>query len=186
MNCTPRSALTRISSVVLVAGLVAGAVLTGAGSGAAAAGSPSLRAAPAARCTGDQAVATGAHRTVTSQVVITVVNKGRKPCVLTGFPTVALAGLGSPAKNRPLLVVRQGKAAPVQLAVGGRASTRLSFTPVLGEADGYCASGATPTVAPTLVVGVAGTQNQLAPDDGGEFALCGTSVRATAFRAGGS
>ncbi|MEU7552861.1 DUF4232 domain-containing protein [Streptomyces sp. NPDC044571] len=185
MNCTPRSALTKLSSVLLVAGLVTGGMLTGAGSGAAAAGSPSLRA-PAAPCTGNQAVATAAHRTVVSQVVITVVNKGRKPCVLTGFPTVALAGLGSPAKNRPLNVVRQGKAAPVRLAVGGRASTQLSFTPVLGEADGYCVSGATPTVAPTLVVGVAGTRYQLAPDDGGEFALCGNSVRATAFRASGS
>ncbi|MFI5634392.1 hypothetical protein ACIA8E_34530 [Streptomyces sp. NPDC051664] len=30
----------------------------------------------------------------------------------------------------------------VQPAVGDRASTELSFTPALGEACGYCASGA--------------------------------------------
>lgn len=68
------------------------------------------------------------------------------------------------------------------LSQGASASTVLTFTPVLGEADGYCASGADPTVAPSLVVGVAGTGFQVAPSDGGQFALCGDTVRATAFR----
>ncbi|MEU6217891.1 hypothetical protein ABZ845_10275 [Streptomyces sp. NPDC047022] len=71
-------------------------------------------------------------------------------------------------------------------AVGGRAATRLTFTPVLGEASGYCASGGEPLVAPSIVVGVAGSRQQLAPDDGGDFALCGHSVGATAFRSAGS
>jgi hypothetical protein len=120
------------------------------------------------------------------QIGITVVNQGPKPCVLKGFPTVALAGEGSPEKNKPLSVVHQGAAGAVRLAVGGRASTQLTFSPVLGEAGGYCASGAEPFVAPSIVVGVAGGWQQLAPDDGGDFALCGQSVRATAFRAAGS
>ncbi|POX46318.1 Tat pathway signal sequence domain protein, partial [Streptomyces sp. Ru72] len=93
---------------------------------------------------------------------------------------------GSPDRNKPLQVVHQGASGPVALAVGGRASTQLTFTPVLGEAGGYCASGAAPFAAPSIVVGVAGAGRQLAPDDGGDFALCGTSVRATAFRATGA
>lgn len=44
------------------------------------------------------------------------------------------------------------------------------------------ASGAEPFAAPSMVVGVAGGRFQLAPDDGGRFALCGTAVSATAFR----
>ncbi|MFJ8359826.1 DUF4232 domain-containing protein [Streptomyces sp. NPDC093984] len=145
--------------------------------------SPQVTVAP---CTSAQLVASSAQRLASGQVVVTVVNHGSRPCVLKGYPTVALAGMGSPERNKPLQVVRQGASKPVTLAVGGRASTQLTFTPVLGEASGYCASGAAPFVAPSIVVGVAGGGRQLAPDDGGDFALCGTSVRATAFRATGA
>ncbi|MEU8839184.1 DUF4232 domain-containing protein [Streptomyces roseus] len=166
------------SSAVLLAGFLSATLV--AGSGTAATGDGPGRA-PAAACTSKQIVADGAQRTGSAQVRVTVTNKGTKPCVLNGFPTVALAGQGSPDKNKPLQVVRVGKSAPVQLAAGGRASAQLTFTPVLGEADGYCASGSDPVDAPTIVVGVAGGRYQLAPGDGGEFALCGTTVRATAF-----
>ncbi|MFJ7588651.1 DUF4232 domain-containing protein [Streptomyces sp. NPDC097617] len=138
-------------------------------------------AAPAAACTGDQLSATGADRTGSERVRFTVVNQG-PACELRGFPTVALSGQGSPDRNAPLRVVPRGGARPVLLAQGGSASTVLTFTPVLGEADGYCASGAEPTTAPSLVVGIAGMGFQVAPSDGGQFALCGTTVRATAFR----
>ncbi|MEV0413516.1 DUF4232 domain-containing protein [Streptomyces sp. NPDC050448] len=185
MKCAARSGAIKVSSVLLVASAVAGGLLAGAGSGAAAAGE-ALRRPPAAPCTSTQIVANSAQRTGPTQVVITVTNQGPKPCVLRGFPTVAVAGQGSPDKNRPLQVARQGRARPVPLAAGGQASAQLSFTPVLGEAGGYCASGAEPTVAPSLVVGIAGGRTQLAPDDGGEFALCGNNVRATAFHAAGS
>ncbi len=140
---------------------------------------------PAAPCVSEQLIANSAERIDGSRVRITLINDGPQACVLRGFPTVALAGQGSPDRHKPLNVVRQGQANAVQLAVGGRASAQLTFTPVLGEADGFCASGADPTVAPSIVLGVAGGGFQLAPDDGGEFALCGTTVRATAFRAGG-
>ncbi|MGW7440834.1 DUF4232 domain-containing protein [Streptomyces sp. NPDC054849] len=168
--------------------LVAGAVICGlvlAAAPAAAAQETAERRAPAAPCVSEQLIANSAERIGGSQVRITVINDGPGTCVLRGFPTVALAGQGSPDRNKPLNVVRQGQASAVQLAVGDRASTRLTFTPVLGEADGYCASGADPTVAPSLVLGVGGGALQLAPDDGGEFALCGATVRATAFRGGG-
>jgi hypothetical protein len=145
--------------------------------------SPQVTVAP---CTSAQLIASGAHRLASGQVVVTVVNQSPRPCVLKGYPTVALAGLGSPGRNTPLQVVHQGASGPVTLAVGGRASTQLTFTPVLGEASGYCASGAAPSVAPSIVVGVAGGGQQLAPDDGGDFALCGTSLRVTAFRATGA
>ncbi|KOY56571.1 hypothetical protein ADK59_17410 [Streptomyces sp. XY332] len=185
MKCAARSGAIKVSSVLLVAGALAGGLLAGAGTGTAAA-ADALRRAPAAPCTSSQIVADGAERTDSTHVLIIVTNQGPKSCVLNGFPTVALAGQGSPDKNRPLQVTRQGKARPVQLAAGGQAATRLTFTPVLGEADGFCDSGADPTVAPSMVVGVAGGRYQLAPDDGGEFALCDNGVRATAFRAAGS
>ncbi|MFI6730485.1 DUF4232 domain-containing protein [Streptomyces sp. R-74717] len=185
MKYTSGSSVTKYSSVLLVVGALVGCLLAGAGSGASADGT-ALRQAPVTPCTRTQLVANSAQRMEPSQVRITVVNQGPNPCVLSGFPAVALAGQGSPDRNKPLNVVRQGKVGPVQLAVGGRASTQLSFTPVLGEAGGYCASGAAPSVAPSIVVGVAGGRQQLAPDDGGDFALCGSTVRATAFRAAGS
>lgn len=141
-------------------------------------------AAPAAACTADRLTAVGAERPGgAAQVRFTVRNTSPAACELRGFPTVALAGHGSPDRNAPLAVVRQGTPRPVRLAAGGTASTVLEFTPVLGEADGYCASGADPTVVPTLVVGVpGGGRHQVAPADGGAFALCGASVRATPFR----
>ncbi|MFF8266651.1 DUF4232 domain-containing protein [Streptomyces sp. NPDC016562] len=142
----------------------------------------------AAPCTNEQLTADSARRVDGNRVRITVINDGPAPCVLKGFPTVALAGQGSPDRNQPLHVVTQGPAPAVTLAVGGRAATELVFTPVLGEAGGYCASGAEPTVVPSLVVGVGGAGGggwQLAPDDGGQFALCGATVHATAFRGSG-
>ncbi|MFC9588148.1 DUF4232 domain-containing protein [Streptomyces yangpuensis] len=139
-------------------------------------------AAPVPPCGSGQLAADGAERLGANALRITVVNDGSAPCVLRGHPAVALAGQGSPAHAKGLTVVRLGPAHPVELAPGAAAQTRISFTPVLGEADGYCASGAEPFAAPSMVLGVAGARLQLAPDDGGNFALCGTVVRATAFR----
>ncbi|WP_405441623.1 DUF4232 domain-containing protein [Streptomyces avidinii] len=166
MRVTGKAAALGAATAVLAGGLLVGA--------------PAV-AAPVAACTGEQLSATGAERTDSDRVRFTVVNDG-PACVLRGFPTVALSGQGSPDRNAPLRVVPRGQARPVLLSEGGSASTVLTFTPVLGEADGYCASGADPTVAPSLVVGVAGMGFQVAPSDGGQFALCGNTVRATAFR----
>ncbi|WP_329192638.1 MULTISPECIES: DUF4232 domain-containing protein [unclassified Streptomyces] len=165
----------RSATAAACCSLVLGAVL----SGGALTGAQSAAAAPAPACKGGQLSASAAGST---QVTITVTNKGPKACTLKGYPTVALAGQGSPERNKPLSVQRQGAERAVQLAVGGRAVSRLTFTPVLGEAEGYCASGAEPTVAPSLVVGFAGIKQQLGPADADGFALCGTTVRATAFR----
>ncbi|GLV95564.1 hypothetical protein Slala04_70170 [Streptomyces lavendulae subsp. lavendulae] len=139
-------------------------------------------AAPVPACRGGQLAAGGAERVGADAFRVTVVNEGPGPCVLRGHPTVALAGQGAPSRAKSLSVTRQGPARPVQLAAGAAAQTRISFVPVLGEADGYCASGAEPFAAPSMVIGAAGARLQLAPDDGGNFALCGTTVRATAFR----
>lgn len=176
---------------LLAAAALFGALATGAGPAAATAApagstpvsTAARAAAPVPACRGTQLVANSAARLGSTQLRITVINEGPKPCVLTGHPTLAVAGLGAPGRSKALTVNRQGTARPVQLRVGGAAETRVSFIPVLGEADGYCASGAHPTVAPSLVVGIAGGRFQLAPDDGGDFALCGNTVRATAFSA---
>ncbi|WP_405486382.1 DUF4232 domain-containing protein [Streptomyces sp. NBC_00096] len=170
----------------LAAAAVACGLLLAAGPGAgAAAREPDVRQGADASCTSGQLVAGGAQRFGGTQVRITVVNGGPGACVLEGFPAVALAGQGSPDRNEPLNVVTRGEAQAVRLAVGDRASTRLTFTPVLGEAGGYCVSGAEPTAAPSIVLGVGGGGLQLAPDDGGLFALCGTTVEATAFAPAG-
>ncbi|MFD3875563.1 DUF4232 domain-containing protein [Streptomyces sp. NPDC058623] len=180
-----------LAGAVLAAGVLAGAgpmaAATSASTSTSFAATPPLptadaRRAPVAPCRNTQLVANSAERTGASAVRITVINDGPKPCVLRGFPTVALAGHGSPDRNKPLGVVQDGRARPVTLPVGGRATTQLTFTPVLGEADGFCTSGATPTVAPSLVLGVGGGGLQLSPADGGDFALCGDNVRANAFR----
>ncbi|MEU2392300.1 DUF4232 domain-containing protein [Streptomyces sp. NPDC007369] len=177
------------AAAVLAAALLTGGVLIGGGPAAGAlpaagaAGEAAAGRAPAPACPVTQLVANSAERMGATQVRITVVNEGPRACVLHGHPTIALAGQGSPDRNSPLVVHRLGAARPVLLPVGGTAETRISFTPVLGEAEGYCDSGGEPSVAPSVVVGVAGGLLQLAPDDGGDFALCGTAVRATAFRA---
>ncbi|WP_377269655.1 DUF4232 domain-containing protein [Peterkaempfera sp. SMS 1(5)a] len=150
---------------------------------------PVAQGAATADCGYTQLVASAAQQLPSSTpkgtwaVRVPLVNDGPQPCVLKGFPTVALAGQGSPERNRPLKVTTEGVAHPVQLAVGGRAWVRLTFRQVLGEADGYCPSGATPLAAPSLVLGVGGGKLQLGMEGGGNFAECDDTVRTTAFLA---
>lgn len=115
-------------------------------------------------------------------VLLNFANSGGKTCVIEGFPTVAIAGQGDPTRNRPLKVTPEGTAHPVHLAPGARAYLMLTFHQVLGEADGYCSSGATPSAPPSLVVGAAGGRFQVEMGDGGgNFAECDDVVRTTAF-----
>ncbi|MFD6228656.1 DUF4232 domain-containing protein [Streptomyces sp. NPDC060232] len=167
-----RRAGTALGAVSVAAALLAAAVPASAEAPA---------AAPAPACRSGHLVPGGVERLGVDAVRVTVVNEGPGPCVLWGHPTVALAGQGAPSRARALTVVRQGSARPVELVVGAAAQTRIVFIPVLGEAGGYCASGVEPFAAPSMVIGVAGGRLQLAPDDGGSFAVCGTAVRATAF-----
>ncbi|MFE5681231.1 DUF4232 domain-containing protein [Streptomyces erythrochromogenes] len=173
------------SRVVVAAGVVVVALLVAAvpaSAGVGRGGESAAVLAPVPVCGGGQLVAGGVVRLGVDAVRVTVVNEGPGRCVLRGHPTVALAGQGSPGSARAFTVIRQGPARPVVLPVGGAAQTRVAFVPVLGEADGYCASGGEPFVAPSMVVGVAGARLQVAPDDGGNFAVCGSTVRAIAFR----
>jgi hypothetical protein len=112
---------------------------------------------------------------------IKLTNSGHSTCELRGFPTVAVAGEGDPTRNRPLKVTQRGAVHAVRLAPGQSAWLRLSFRVVMGEADGYCASGATPTSAPTLVIGLGnGGGLQVEPADG-VFAECDDVVWASSF-----
>ncbi|MER6571250.1 DUF4232 domain-containing protein [Streptomyces sp. NPDC001093] len=125
------------------------------------------------------------HRvgTGTGTALIKFTNVSGHACVLRGHPSVAGAGNGSPAHNRPLKVIPTGIASPVRLAPGGTAWVKLTFVQVEGEGDGYCVSGAKPAVYPTLVVGLSGSgAHQVALSDG-EFAECDNTVTATAVSA---
>ncbi|MFD5417148.1 DUF4232 domain-containing protein [Streptomyces sp. NPDC127069] len=117
--------------------------------------------------------------TGTGAVLISVTS--HTTCTLNGFPQVAGAGNGSPDKNLPLATTNSGTAAPVTLTPGARAWTKLTFVNVQGEADGYCVSGSTPVVFPTLVIRVPGAgAHQIGMDDG-QFAECDNKVTVTPF-----
>jgi hypothetical protein len=115
---------------------------------------------------------------------IKLTNSSGHTCTLQGFPTVAYAGEGDPSHNRPLKVTPRGAAHTLRLVPGHSAWLRLTFRVVMGEADGYCASGATPTAAPTMVVGLHnGGGIQIGSDGGGNFAECDDVVWASSFLA---
>ncbi|MFJ8019904.1 DUF4232 domain-containing protein [Streptomyces sp. NPDC096311] len=121
--------------------------------------------------------------TGTGAAIVEFTNVSGTACTVQGYPTVAGAGNGSPEKNRPLKVTTTGGASTVKIAAGGKAWTKLTFTQVQGEADGYCTSGTTPASYPTLVVGVprAGA-HQVALTDG-VIAECDDKVTVTALSA---
>ncbi|MGV4980786.1 DUF4232 domain-containing protein [Streptomyces sp. NRAIS4] len=121
--------------------------------------------------------------TGTGAAIVEFTNASGHACVLSGHPSVAGAGNGSPEHNSPLKVTPTGSASAVSLAPGGKAWVKLTFVQVQGEADGYCVSGAKPVVYPTLVVGIPGSgAHQVALSDG-EFAECDNTVTATAVLA---
>ncbi|MCX5265110.1 DUF4232 domain-containing protein [Streptomyces sp. NBC_00199] len=121
--------------------------------------------------------------TGTGAAIVEFVNVSGKACVLKGHPSVAGAGNGSPEHNSPLAVTPTGSASPVKLAPGGKAWTKLTFVQVHGEGDGYCKSGAVPSVYPTVVVGLPGSgSHQVALNDG-QFAECDNTVTVTAVSA---
>ncbi|MFC8342614.1 DUF4232 domain-containing protein [Streptomyces sp. NPDC057280] len=156
------------------------------------AGSVSGSPAPsgsAATCSADSLEATARQAAVrpagtgTGAAVVEFTNVSGQTCVLTGHPTVAGAGNGSPEMNVPLTVKPTGAAASVKVAPGGRAWVKLTFVQVQGEADGYCVSGSAPVVYPTMVVGLPGSgAHQVALDDG-QFAECDDTVTVTAVSA---
>ncbi|MGW6704527.1 DUF4232 domain-containing protein [Streptomyces sp. NPDC054956] len=162
---------------------------TGGGSGHATP-SPSAPASGggAKPCTAEQVKVSDAHQaavrptgTGTGAALVSVTNSSTHTCTLTGFPTVAGAGNGSPDRNNPLATTHTGSSATVSLAPGARAWTKLTFVNVQGEADGYCVSGTTPVTYPTLVIGVPGAgSHQIAMDDG-VFAECDNKVTVTAY-----
>ncbi|MEV6954609.1 DUF4232 domain-containing protein [Streptomyces sp. NPDC051183] len=154
------------------------------------AGSPSTGGSGggAKPCKADQVKVSEAHQadvrptgTGTGAAVVSVTNSSAHACTISGFPTVAGAGNGSPDRNVPLATTHTGSASTVSLAPGARAWTKLTFVNVQGEADGYCVSGATPVTFPTIVLGVPGAgSHQIAMDDG-VFAECDNKVTVTAF-----
>ncbi|MEW1632868.1 DUF4232 domain-containing protein [Streptomyces sp. NPDC093801] len=117
--------------------------------------------------------------TGTGAVVVSVTSLST--CTLLGFPQVAGAGNGAPDKNLPLATTNSGTAAPVSLTPGARAWTKLTFVNVQGEADGYCVSGSTPVVFPSLVIRVPGAGSHQIGMDDGQFAECDNKVTVTPF-----
>ncbi|KUN77055.1 hypothetical protein AQJ66_34430 [Streptomyces bungoensis] len=143
------------------------------------AGTAPTCAATALKATARQA-ADRPDGTGTGAAVVEFTNVSARPCTVTGHPTVAGAGNGSPERNKPLTVTPAGAATAVRLAPGGKAWVKLTFVQVQGEGDGYCASGARPVAYPTLVVGLPGSGAQQVALDDGLFAECDNKVTATA------
>ncbi len=183
---------TRVTAAALTAiaaALSPAAAHTASATSARAAPATTAPASGARACTPRALEATAyqaAHRplgTGTGAAIVQFTNVSARACVLRGHPTVAVAGNGSPERSLPLKVTRKGIAAPVRLAPGGKAWVKLTFVQVQGEADGYCVSGATPSVFPTLVVGLPGAgKHQVALADG-EIAECDNKVTVTAVSA---
>ncbi|MGW2103032.1 DUF4232 domain-containing protein [Streptomyces olivaceoviridis] len=119
----------------------------------------------------------------TGAAIVEFTNVSARACVVRGHPTVAVAGNGSPERNLPLKVTRQGSAAPVRVAPGGRAWVKLTFVPVRGGADGYCVSGAAPGMFPSLVVGLPGAGKHQVALVEGEIIECDNKVTVTAVSA---
>lgn len=164
-----------------------GGTSTPSGATATPASDPSGGTAPTCPVTALEATAYQAanrpNGTGTGAAIVEFTNVSGKACVLQGHPTVAGAGNGSPDHNAPLTVTPTGSASSVKVAPGGKAWVKLTFVQVQGEGDGYCASGAKPTVYPTLVVGLPGSgAHQVALSDG-EIAECDNKVTATAVSA---
>ncbi|MFF0013177.1 DUF4232 domain-containing protein [Streptomyces sp. NPDC005374] len=145
-------------------------------------GSAAACAAGSLKATARQAAVRPAG-TGTGAAVVEFTNVSGRTCVLTGHPTVAGAGNGSPEMNVPLTVKPTGAATPATVAPGGKAWVKLTFVQVQGEADGYCVSGSAPVVYPTMVVRLPGSgAHQVALDDG-QFAECDDTVTVTAVSA---
>lgn len=178
------AALTAIAATMSPA---AAQTASAASAEAAPAGTAPASRAPA--CTPEALEATAyqaAHRprgTGTGAAIVQFTNVSARACVVRGHPTVAVAGNGSPERNLPLKVIREGRAAPVRVAPGGSAWVKLTFVQVHGGADGYCVSGATPSMFPTLVVGLPGAGIHQVALLAGEITECDNKVTVTAVSA---
>jgi hypothetical protein len=106
-------------------------------------------------------------------VTTAVYNRGDRPCVVDGFPTVALTGPASPTTQ--LTVTKVGTSAPVTLVPGDGAVFTLTF--------GACPAGQQPFRAPVVLLGVGDKQLQLTLEGSGDFTGCGDTVQSTPFEA---
>ncbi|MET8453195.1 DUF4232 domain-containing protein [Streptomyces sp. NPDC005209] len=155
---------------------------TGSGSGGSSGSTPKTCPVTALNVVAYQA-ANRPPGTGTGAAIVEFTNASGQACVVQGHPTVAAAGNGSPQHNKPLSVTPKGSASPVRLAPGGKAYAKLTFVQVQGEADGYCKSGAQPSVYPTMVIGLPGSgAHQVALQDG-QLAECDDTVTVTAVSA---
>ncbi|MFF0078958.1 DUF4232 domain-containing protein [Streptomyces canus] len=80
----------------------------------------------------------------------------------------------------PLAVKPTGAATPVKVAPGGKAWVKLTFVQVQGEGDGYCVSGSTPVIHPTMVVRLPGSGAHQVALDEAQFTECDDTVTVTA------
>jgi len=108
-------------------------------------------------------------------ILSAVKNTGSTPCVIQGYPQVAITGLppatgGWPHKQ--LTVTKVGPSYPVTLRPGDGAITQLTF-----------AKCQTPTPGPVLLVGVPDGGLEMTMADGSDFTECGDTVQAYAFEA---
>ncbi|MGW3465548.1 DUF4232 domain-containing protein [Streptomyces olivaceoviridis] len=179
---TPTVSTPTVSAQTVSARTVSASSAGAAPTGTAPASGPPACAPEALEATAYQA-ARRPPGTGTGAAIVEFTNVSARACAVRGHPTVAVAGNGSPERNLPLQVTRQGSAAPVRLAPGGRAWVKLTFVPVRGGADGYCASGTAPGMFPSLVVGLPGAGKHQVALVEGEITECDNKVTVTAVSA---
>jgi hypothetical protein len=108
-------------------------------------------------------------------VTTAVKNTGPSPCVLQGYPQVAITGLPPATGDWPhkqLTITKDGPSYPVTLTPGDGAVVTLKFT--------TCQN---PTHGPVLLLGVPDTAVTMTLEGGGDFVECGDTARVTAFEA---
>lgn len=116
--------------------------------------------------------------TVTVRVYLA--NNGDRACTINGVPrAVAIADKAGSSSPKGLAVTPDGKADPVTLAPG---DTAIAFVSSAETDDFKCASGAAPTRAPVVLVGVPDELVELPMVPGSSFTECADAVTVTPWQ----
>ena len=151
------------------------------------ASSSTVTSKPVPPCQAAQLKPGGATRTGATdglfELRVPLVNTGGTACTLAGTPKVAISGL-PPAvgtwSHKDLTVHGAGTPEPpLTVPPNGTGVVYLTFT---AASNGKCGSGAEPSQAPVLLVGVPNDLVSLGMKDGSDIVECGDTVTASPWQ----